>query len=186
MPSDNVALQLIRENYKLKLNRSEKIYVAKKQPRVLGLMYDILPVIKVLHVEDSRSEAIMTDEKIARVDDGRMNIRSTTRLATALEILSREKFDALILDLCLPDSDGFESLSVLNQKHPALPIIVLSGMTDELAVLKYLQIGAQEFLLKGECSGQMIRQAIFNAMFRKSLRKNIAANDSGTSKTVTE
>lgn len=127
--------------------------------------------IHVLCVEDSRVEAMACIRKIEEADDNRIEIHHVDTLKDALSYIEKHSVDAVLLDLGLPDSDGACSIRALNKKFPDLPVVVLSGREDEVMVLRAFEYGAQEFLLKGECSGMMIRQSIFNAMFRKSLKK---------------
>jgi DNA-binding NarL/FixJ family response regulator len=124
--------------------------------------------ISVLLVEDSRNEAHVTQQQLYAVDD-EFNISRVSRLDEALELAAHEKFGVIILDLGLPDSSGPQSIQMLSQKFPDLPIVVLSGRSDTATVRCALEFGAQEFLVKSECSGNMIRQALLGAIIRKSL-----------------
>ena len=113
----------------------------------------------------------MTEIAVTKADDGRIDMETAPDLATALSKLQASKYDVIVLDLNLPDSNGMKSVTTLNNMYAETPIVVLSGDTDEMAVLRYLEGGVQEFLLKGQVTGQMVRQAIFIAMFRHSLKK---------------
>lgn len=129
--------------------------------------------IRVLLIEDSRSEAAFTQHSVMMEDDGRIDFTIAHDLAGGMKYLGEAHADAIILDLHLPDSDGLGSINRLTTFYPDMPIIVLSGRQDEVAILQYLKLGVQEFLLKGSVNGQMIRLAIFSAMFRHSLKKNL-------------
>jgi DNA-binding NarL/FixJ family response regulator len=54
----------------------------------------------------------------------------------------------ILLDLNLPDSDGFEVLAELRERHPTIPIIVLSGHHDRANVVRALELGALGFIPK--------------------------------------
>jgi DNA-binding NarL/FixJ family response regulator len=131
--------------------------------------------INVLLVEDSRRDALLTRWQLSAIDDEFFFYRAGT-LKDALIQMEQHSIDVLVLDLGLPDSDGLHSLDVLTEQFPTLPIVVLSGRSDEVATLSALQHGAQEFLIKGECSGIMIRQAMRAAIFRKSLNQMVVAH----------
>lgn len=130
--------------------------------------------IQVLLIEDSRTEAMVVQAALAREDGGRLAIRTAASLAQGVDALSAAHVDVVLLDLGLPDADGPESILRLNREFPHVSVVILSGRTDEVAMLRALEYGAQEFLLKGQCTGAMIRHAIFSALFRKSLRKGKA------------
>jgi len=68
-------------------------------------------------------------------------------VAQALEVLEREKVDLIILDLGLPDGDGFE---VINKLRPdsQVPIVVLSSRDDERGKVQALDAGADDYVTK--------------------------------------
>ena len=124
--------------------------------------------IPVLLVEDSRNEAHVTEQQLYAIDD-EFDISRVSRLQEALTQIARGKFGVVILDLGLPDSTGPQSIKTLTERFPDLPIVVLSGNNDAATVRTALEYGAQEFLTKSDCSGNMIRQALLGAIIRKSL-----------------
>jgi DNA-binding NarL/FixJ family response regulator len=54
----------------------------------------------------------------------------------------------ILLDLNLPDGDGFEVLAELRERHPTIPIVVLSGHHDRANVVRALDLGALGFIPK--------------------------------------
>ncbi len=66
----------------------------------------------------------------------------------ALEILRQKKPDLLILDLGLPDLDGFEVIRQLRELGSTIPIIVLSSRTDEKGKVQALDLGADDYVTK--------------------------------------
>ena len=70
-------------------------------------------------------------------------------VSEAEHLLQSEPFDAVLLDLTLPDSRGLESLSRIQRIAPHVPVVVLSGLTDESVALEAVRNGAQDYLLKG-------------------------------------
>jgi len=67
---------------------------------------------------------------------------------SALDLLQRSPPDLLVLDLGLPDIDGFEVIQRLREKGSALPIVVLSSRTDEAGKVKALDLGADDYVTK--------------------------------------
>ncbi|HEY1612457.1 MAG TPA: response regulator [Rhizomicrobium sp.] len=67
---------------------------------------------------------------------------------TALSELQRQHIDVLVLDLGLPDLDGFEVIRKLRESGSALPIIVLSSRTDEAGKVRALDMGADDYVTK--------------------------------------
>jgi two-component system, OmpR family, KDP operon response regulator KdpE len=66
----------------------------------------------------------------------------------ALEAMRRNVPDVLVLDLGLPDRDGFEVIQELRGAGSALPIIVLSSRADEAGKVRALDLGADDYVTK--------------------------------------
>jgi DNA-binding NarL/FixJ family response regulator len=63
-------------------------------------------------------------------------------------IAQNADFDLVVIDLSLPDRDGFSLIGELRQRHPLLPIVVLSGLNDRASVMRALDLGALGFIPK--------------------------------------
>jgi DNA-binding NarL/FixJ family response regulator len=75
----------------------------------------------------------------------------------AMEMIAAHPDIALILlDLTLPDRDGFSVLAELRERHPAISIVVLSAVQDRANVLKALELGALGFIPKSAHRDVMI------------------------------
>ncbi len=67
---------------------------------------------------------------------------------TALEMFRRDAPDVLVLDLGLPDIDGFQIIKQLRENGSAAPIIVLSSRADEVGKVRALDLGADDYVTK--------------------------------------
>ena len=72
-----------------------------------------------------------------------MNARETIRV-----VAEHPDFALILLDLGLPDRDGFEVLADLRERHPTIPVVVLSGHHDRANVVRALDLGALGFIPK--------------------------------------
>jgi two-component system response regulator AtoC len=68
--------------------------------------------------------------------------------AEALAAVEAEPPDAVLLDLVIPEPDGFEVLGRLHARDPALPVIVMSGISEAEAVVRAMRLGAADYLPK--------------------------------------
>jgi len=75
---------------------------------------------------------------VAEADDGK----------AALDALRRSPADVLVLDLGLPDIDGFEVIRRLREAGSSIPIIVLSSRADEEGKVRALDLGADDYVTK--------------------------------------
>jgi DNA-binding NarL/FixJ family response regulator len=76
-------------------------------------------------------------------------ILEATNAGAALQALEQHgDITLVLLDLGLPDRDGFALLEELNERHPAVPIVVLSALQERADVAKALDLGASGFIPK--------------------------------------
>ncbi len=68
--------------------------------------------------------------------------------------------DITLLDLSLPDSSGFKTLSNFLDKFPMMPVLVLTGVNNEIVGNQAVKAGAQDFLVKGQFDGKLLGRAI--------------------------
>ena len=69
-------------------------------------------------------------------------------LAEAEEILARERFSLLILDVNLPDGSGLELLKQLRQRGDSVPVILLTANDLELDIVAGLELGSDDYITK--------------------------------------
>ncbi len=70
----------------------------------------------------------------------------------ALDILNKQSFNIVLLDLVMPKKNGFEVLEELKAKGKKLPIIVLSNLSQDEDIKRARELGAIDYLVKPETS----------------------------------
>ncbi|MCW2729304.1 MAG: response regulator receiver modulated serine phosphatase [Mycobacterium sp.] len=122
--------------------------------------------LSLLLVEDDRGDALLVEELVADADiDIRMAWAPT--MAEAEIQLVRVRPDCVLLDLNLPDANGIAALDHITKCDPDIPIVVLTGLTDEHFGVSALASGAQDYLVKGRVEAEMLRRALLYAIERK-------------------
>jgi diguanylate cyclase (GGDEF)-like protein len=123
--------------------------------------------IKVLLVEDNPVDARMAAELLGR--NGAFELTHVARLSEAAQRLSEQRFDAVLLDLMLPDSSGLATVESVQERAPDVPIVVYSGFgaEDVLFAREVIRGGAQEFLPKSLASPTVLQRAILASIERK-------------------
>ncbi len=121
----------------------------------------------VLLVEDNAGDARIVREMLFEVGSARFHLTHVDRLSHAIQLLGQVRFDAVLLDLGLPDAQGLEAVAPINKAAPDVPIVVLSGMEDEHLAVQAVQLGAQDYLVKGLGTGNVIARSIRYAIERK-------------------
>ena len=131
-------------------------------------------IIKVLLVEDNEGDIRLIKELLSHDCPGKFVIETVNRLQEAIEIIKQEKFDVVLADLSLPDSDGMETVSHIQGSNSNLPIVVLSGQESESLATKIVQSGAQDYLVKGQGDGHLISKTLRYAIERKRIQEGLS------------
>ncbi|HKP74125.1 MAG TPA: PAS domain S-box protein, partial [Longimicrobiaceae bacterium] len=121
---------------------------------------------RVLLVEDNPGDAYLIAEALAEVSTTAFRLEHADRLAECVRRLGAEAFDAILLDLGLPDSQGLATLAAVAAAAGGTPILVLTGVDDELLALKAVKAGASDYLVKGQVFGTMLGRAVRHAIER--------------------
>ena len=100
--------------------------------------------MKVLLVEDNE---ILAKGLIYSLEQKNYNVVHTTKVKETEEQLSNEKIDFAILDIELPDGNGFD-LYRKNIKLKDIPTIFLTAREDEDDIVKGLELGAEDYITK--------------------------------------
>lgn len=82
------------------------------------------------------------------------------------DIISKHDIDIVLLDLSLPDSQGFKTLNKYFEAVQNIPVIVLTGVNNEIVGNQAVKAGAQDFLVKGQLDGKLLGRAIRYAIQR--------------------
>jgi PAS domain S-box-containing protein len=132
---------------------------------------------QILLVEDNPGDARLIRNALEVHSDGRWKVVCVERLSEALAQLSDREFGIVLLDLSLPDSDGFDTIRQVQNRAPQIPIIVLTGLDDEEFAVKAVQAGAQDYLVKGQVVASAFMRTIRYAIERHRLRLALHASE---------
>jgi PAS domain S-box-containing protein len=114
-------------------------------------------VIRVLLVEDNANDAQSVLTELAHAAATRFEVRHVTTLELALDSLAMGAFDVMLVDLLLPRNGGVDAFVRLHADSPSIPVVVLSNQVDEKLALQVVQAGAQDYWVKGQAQGLLVR-----------------------------
>ena len=103
---------------------------------------------KILLVEDNPGDVRLMEEAFKRHGKDEFKLVDVSCFQNALEKLERQAFDAILLDLFLPDVDGLEGVFRISKAHPGVPLIAMSSFYDDKMASFALQMGAKAYLPK--------------------------------------
>jgi DNA-binding Lrp family transcriptional regulator/CheY-like chemotaxis protein len=129
--------------------------------------------IKILLIEDNPSDARLISEYLKKEKDYQFEIKTCKRLSEAIKILQNKKFDAILLDLSLPDSERKKSLPKLTDFTTEIPIIILTGLDDKSLALESLKQGAQDYLVKDELNKSLLTRSVLYAIERHKMESRV-------------
>ncbi len=126
------------------------------------------PVLRILLVEDSRSEAAYIERTLTRGGPYACKVSKAYSVATAIPLLEDQVFDVVLMDLRLPDATGFSGLHAIQAVAPKVPIVILTGIDDEEIERAAMENGAQDYLLKERASLSALTRSMRHAIQRRS------------------
>jgi two-component system, cell cycle sensor histidine kinase and response regulator CckA len=130
--------------------------------------------IKILLIEDNPGDVLLLQETLSEITFVELELVHVDRLKNALKRLQSEDFDVILLDLVLPDSDGLDTFIQIQAQTPAIPIVVLTGMADEMLAMSAMKAGAQDYLVKGQVSGSdLLLRSMRYAIERKRIEATL-------------
>ena len=125
----------------------------------------------VLLIEDEPDAAKLVQHVLSKGSAPLSAVDWAPDLRTGLERLAAGDFRAVLLDLNLPDSSGFETFARVRKQCPEQTVIVLTAVEDEALALKAVRSGADEYLIKSDIRDRFLAQRIWHAIERRNLRQ---------------
>ncbi|MCP9455230.1 MAG: GGDEF domain-containing response regulator [Nitrospira sp.] len=130
-------------------------------------------MLKILLIDDNETDALLTHDILAGWDTHQFEVRRVACLNEALDQITRGRYDAVLLDLAWPNGSGLTLLGQIQSANPRIPVIVLSGVSDQSIALQVIHAGAQDYLVKGRCRGELLAQSIRYAIERKRAEERL-------------
>ncbi len=134
--------------------------------------------LTILLVEDNPADADLLIDSLGTDSIGQTwQVIHVERLSEAIRCVEQQSIHAVLLDLSLPDCHGLASIGQLHTVAPALPIIMLTGRDDTQVAVQAVAEGAQDYLIKGQITTQLLTRAIRYAIERTQHLKQLQASE---------
>lgn len=104
---------------------------------------------KILIAED---EPALRHIFVLKLENSGFEVHSAENGQQALDILAKEKFDLLILDLIMPEKSGFDVLEELQRRKNKMPVIVASNLSQDEDLERAKQFGIKDYFVKSHTS----------------------------------
>jgi PAS domain S-box-containing protein len=137
---------------------------------------------RLLLVEDSRGDAMVIQALIneaGRRSGTYYHVDHVVSYREALQRLSEaiQPYDAALLDLGLPDSDGIGSVGQLSERYPGLAVVVMTALDDVDAAVDAVASGAQEYLSKGKVRPDELARVLRHAILRRRMEQTLRESE---------
>jgi signal transduction histidine kinase/CheY-like chemotaxis protein len=123
----------------------------------------------ILLVEDNPGDVRLIREMLLSVPHQQIRLSAASTLQESQSLLAQDTFDAVLLDLSLPDSHGLDTLVSISAASEATAIVVLTGYEDDDLGVQALQMGAQDYLPKSDVNSKLLMRALRYAIERQRI-----------------
>jgi PAS domain S-box-containing protein len=134
-------------------------------------------VISILYIDDEPALVEIAAHYLKKTQD--ITVDTAPTITAAWKLLAQHRYDAIISDYSLPDSDGITLLKTLRERNDATPFILFTGRGREEVVIEALNHGAAFYLQKGGDPraqfaelGHMITQVVERKQTEQALRES--------------
>ena len=117
--------------------------------------------ISILIIEDDPEDQAMLETYLKNTHLTISRITMASTVAEAISYLRQQSYSLIFLDFFLPDSTGLEGYVKISKINSAIPVIILSGLSDTALSLKAISLGAQDFILKGEYDAPSLQKSVW-------------------------
>lgn len=125
---------------------------------------------RVLVIENNNEDA----ERARSLLAGQFETVIVRTLSEGIERLHTQYFDAALLDLTLPDSQGIDGLRRIRETASRLPVVILTSVDDEQTATAAVQAGAQDYLLKADVTRNSLARSLRHGIERQELTDRLA------------
>src|SRR6202049_1609303 len=126
--------------------------------------------LQVLLVEDNAGDARLLREMFSKERPDSFELTHILRMSEAVAHLAKGGVDIILLDMGLPDGHGLDTVRRAHAAAPGVPLIVLTGLDDELVAPQAMKEGAQDYLTKGQIENRALPRALRHAIERQRMQ----------------
>ena len=122
--------------------------------------------LKILLIEHDPGFARYVGEMLGQARDLTAEMRPAADLKAGLSELQANTFDAVLLDIYVPDGAGLANILLIEAQAPHVPIIAVGDSDDEIVALEAVHAGAQDYLVKSQLTPAWLERSIRYAIER--------------------
>src|SRR5580693_3284597 len=116
--------------------------------------------LQVLLVEDNAGDVRLLREMFSKERADTFVLTHLVRMSDAEAHLAKGGVDIVLLDMGLPDAHGLDTVRRSLAASPDVPVIVLTGLDDEVRAAEAMKEGAQDYLIKGQVESRALPRTL--------------------------
>ncbi len=127
--------------------------------------------VEILLLEDNPNDVHLIEDMLEEFSDFHYDLKNVETLNEGLSLLKERPFDVILTDLCLPDSDGIDTFLDIHARNSRIPIIIFTASNDEKIGIDAVKKSAQDYLIKGQINGRLLKRSIQYSIERKKIEE---------------
>ena len=136
------------------------------------------PTLQLLLIEDNPGDADLVKDMLADASEITISIYWANTLLAGLDRLAKGDIELVLLDVSLPDSHGLDGLNAIRIHAPDVPVVLLTGWDNESLALRAVQVGAQDYLVKGKLDSATLVRSLRRSVVRQQTQADSPKTDS--------
>ena len=131
--------------------------------------------LRLLMIEDNPGDVRLCREILRESQLASFLFDQAGSLEEGKKMVRGQRYDLIVVDLNLPDSEGLETFREIQAAAQDSPIVILSGRNDQALAMDAMKSGAQDYLLKDELTPYLVTRSFQYAIERSQLTQKLAS-----------
>lgn len=123
--------------------------------------------VRILLIDDDEDDAMIAQDHLARIPGKTYHVDWASTFQSGITTLLEQQHEICFVDYCLDKGTGLGLLAEASKSHCPVPVIMISGTTDNTLRNEAMELGAADFLFKSEVNSYSLEKAIDKALARR-------------------
>ncbi len=129
--------------------------------------------LRVLLVEDDEDDYLIVREFLSAISSSAYGLEWVRTYQSAMEVIDQDRYDICLLDYRLGEHSGLDIIRRISERGCTKPVILLTGYGDYDLDMQAMELGATDYLVKGEVNAPLLERSIRYAIERKRSEEDL-------------
>ncbi|SDH85552.1 PAS domain S-box-containing protein/diguanylate cyclase (GGDEF) domain-containing protein [Pseudomonas benzenivorans] len=140
-------------------------------------MNPLAPTLRLLLIEDDEDDYLITRELLREAGDLHCELDWISDFQQGLEAIERQHYDLVLIDYLLGAESGLDLIAHAQSRRVHTPIILLTGQGDDELDANAIEMGAADYLVKGQIDSRLLARSIRYALGRAQVIEALASSE---------